>query len=441
MTKKSRILVVGGGGREHALVWKLKQSDLVEKICCAPGNGGISQDAEVFDLPKDFLALENIVRSKGINYIIVGPEIPLVEGIVDYFTAKGISIFGPNRIASQLEGSKIYSKNFMKKYSVPTANFEVFNESITALDYLKGKEDVVIKADGLCAGKGVVVSSGYEESRETIEKFMQEKIFGNAGANIIVEEKLRGEEASVLVVVSGNNYGFLIPSQDHKAVFEGDKGPNTGGMGAYAPTAVIDEKIIEKIERKIVIPVLEGFEAEGINYNGILYIGLMIDGGEPSVLEFNVRFGDPETEVVLPMMENDLLEALYLLEEGSKVDFKWKKGCCIDVVLASEGYPGKYPKGRVIEIDKNSISEDVYVFHAGTELKEGKIYTSGGRVLNVAAIGEDISDAGRKAYETVSKIHFDGMYFRKDIGYKELARSGGGVKSALDSCGKNKGQT
>ncbi len=417
-----KILVIGGGAREHALVWKLNQSKLVKKIYSIPGNGGISQEAEIFNLPLKFEVLKNFVNEKKIDLILVGPEAPLVKGIVDYFKREGIMIFGPNKDASQLEGSKIFAKNFMKKYSIPTAHFEIFEESSRAIDYLKNKEEIVIKAVGLSAGKGVVVSNSYLESCRTIKRFMEEKVFSEAGTRVVIEEKLKGEEASILILLSGDNYSFLISSQDHKPVFEDDKGPNTGGMGAYSPTSLIDEEVMEKIKVKIIQPLIEGLQGERIEYSGVLYLGLMIDKKEPYVLEFNVRFGDPETEAILPLLENDLLEVILKLQQGEKIELAWRKGCSVDVVLASEGYPGKYPKGRLISFKAEQLPSDVFIFHAGTEFKDGNFYTSGGRVLNVAAIGNDIYGARDKVYNAISNIHFDGMHFRRDIGLKEIKR-------------------
>ncbi|MFH1416191.1 MAG: phosphoribosylamine--glycine ligase [Elusimicrobiota bacterium] len=418
--ERSRVLVIGGGGREHALVWKLKQSEFAEKIYCAPGNGGISGDAEVFGLPSEFADLKKIIEEKKIDMVVVGPEAPLVDGIADYLGSEGVTVFGPLKGSARLEGSKIYSKEFMKRHAIPTAGFDVFDDASKAMDYLKSRPEVVIKADGLCAGKGVVVTDSFDEGRETIEKFMTEKIFGNAGRRVVIEEKLKGEEASILALVSGKNCSLLIPSQDHKAVFEGDTGPNTGGMGAYAPASLVDSNMLDKVKKQIIVPVLEGLASEGMDYCGVLYAGLMICAGEPKVLEFNVRFGDPETEAVLPMMKSDLLEAIYDLNSGIEPEIEWKKGVCMDIVIASGGYPGHYEKGKKITI--KDIPDDVYVFHAATEERNGMLYTSGGRVLNVAAVGDDIKSVKEKVYNAVSNISFDGMYYRRDIGWKELAR-------------------
>jgi phosphoribosylamine--glycine ligase len=416
------VLVIGGGGREHAITWKLKKSTLADKIYCSPGNGGIMQDAEAVSLSADFNQIGRFIDEKNIDLLIVGPELPLVHGIADYFKNEKVAVFGPSGRAAMLEGSKVFSKNFMRKYSVPTAGFEVFEESSKALDYLSGKKEVVIKADGLCAGKGVVVADDFSESSIAIRKFMDENIFGVAGSRVVVEEKLKGEEASILVLISGDNYSFLIPSQDHKAAFEGDKGPNTGGMGAYAPTSLITEELLKRIDKKIMNPIMEGLKKEGLDYSGVLYLGLMLDGDDINVLEFNVRFGDPEAQVIFPMMENDLLEVILQMQRGEKLDLQWKQGCCVDVVLASEGYPGNYPKGRIINIDNSVIPEDVCLFHAGTEYKGGNYYTTGGRVLNVSAVGSDIANAREKVYNAISNISFDGMHYRKDIGMKEIAR-------------------
>jgi phosphoribosylamine--glycine ligase len=421
MGEPMNVLVIGSGGREHALVWKLRQSPLVNNLFCVPGNGGISRDAQTAHISLEFKTIENYIREKEIDFILVGPEAPLVSGIADYFRERKIGIFGPGAKPSMLEGSKVFAKNFMKHNNIPTAGFEVFDDSKKAIDYLKTKKGSVIKADGLCAGKGVVVANNFSAAKRAVRDIMESKIFGDAGKKIVIEEKLAGEEASILVLLNGENYCFLISSQDHKPVFDGNKGPNTGGMGAYAPASLIDSAVMEKIDRKIMEPLIQGLGKEGIRYFGVLYLGLMIMDGEPRVLEFNVRFGDPETQAILPLMKNDLMEVLVEVAQGKKIELEWKNGYCVDIALASGGYPGKYEKGKKIFIPE-STSENVCLFHAGTELKQDGFYTSGGRVLNVAATGDDIFQARERVYSAVKDIQFEGMHFRRDIGLKEQNR-------------------
>ena len=391
----NNVLVLGSGGREHSLLWKLKQSNYVKNLYSIPGNGGISQDANVFNIDVRGRTIKNFVNEKNINFVVVGPEMPLVEGISDYLKDARIKVFGPSKKAAVLEGSKIFAKYFMKKYEIPTADFEVFDDYKKAVDYLNGRDDIVIKADGLCGGKGVFVVDDFAEGQKVLEDLMLNKIFGVAGSKIIIEEKLSGDEASILVLLSENNYTILLPSTDHKPVFDGNKGPNTGGMGAYAPTKIISAKILEKIKKKIIAPVIEGLKEEGIVYNGVLYIGLMVCKEDCNVLEFNVRFGDPETQAILPLMESDLFEVLSSVVDDRLSAVNWRDGVCVDVVLASKGYPGDYESGKLIEFKKGPL-QDIFLFHAGTKYSDGKYYTAGGRVLNVAAVGKDISRQGRK---------------------------------------------
>ncbi len=420
---KKKVLVIGGGGREDAIAWKLGSSEKAGSVYSIPGNGGMARRALI---PENIpFSNERVIRfaeEKKIDFAVVGPEQPLVEGLADGLRACGISVLGPCARGAMLEGSKVFAKNFMKKYNIPTASFEVFSEADDALDFLKSKESVVIKADGLCAGKGVYVCRAREEAFSAVKEIMQEKKFAGAGSRIIIEDMLRGEEASIIVLMSPGSYSVMLPSQDHKAAFESDKGPNTGGMGAYAPTGAVDSEILKKVEKKIIEPVAEGLKSEGIDYRGVLYIGLMIHDGDPMVLEFNVRFGDPETEAMLPLLKTDFIDILSAVENDEKIDLKWEDLVCVDVVLASGGYPGKYEKGKKIKITRENIPDGVQIFHAGTELKNGQLYTSGGRVLNVAACGRDIIQARNKAYEAIEKISFENMYYRKDIGYRELER-------------------
>ncbi len=431
----NKILVIGGGGREHSLICKLKESEYVRKIYSIPGNdgmaapGGISKKIDVINIALRFNLLKDFVREKEIDFILVGPEQPLVDGITDYFESEKITVFGPHKKAAQLEGSKIFAKNFMKKYNIPTADFEIFSDSKKAMEYTKncGESEcplpLVIKADGLCGGKGVIVCDDEKTALDSIKKIMDSKVFNDAGNRIIIEEKLIGEEASVIILMAGENYTFLLPSQDHKPLNDGDMGPNTGGMGAYAPTSLITKKILKKIDTQIVKPVVEGIKREGMKYYGVLYIGLMLVDNSLYVLEFNVRFGDPETQAILPLMDSDLMEIFLKIKSGEKTKIKWKNGFCVNVVLASEGYPGTYKEEIKITMPDSS-EEEVFIFHSGTVYKNNSFWTAGGRVLSVSATGQNINTARSKVYNVVSKINFNGMHFRKDIAKKEVDRSG-----------------
>lgn len=422
-----KVLVIGSGGREHTLVWKLSKSKLVEKIYCAPGNAGTSMVAENIPIKADDLnGLLEFAKSNEINLTVVGPELPLVMGIADLFQENKLKIFGSNKEASRLEGSKVFSKLIMKKAGVPTADFKVFDDSKKAIDYVNERNcPLVVKADGLAAGKGVYVCKGNEEAVKAINEIMVERIFGDSGSQIIVEEMLKGHEASILAFCDGKTVKAMIPSQDHKQVFDNDKGANTGGMGAYAPTPLITKKLLEEIIEKVFRPTLEELNKEGIEYKGVLYAGLMIDleTNDFNVLEFNVRFGDPETQAVLPLMESDLAEAMLACSEGkldeTSISFYDKAACC--VVLSSKNYPGRYEKGKLITgLDAASFLDDVFVFHAGTKKEGDSFYTAGGRVLGVTALGDSIENAIKLSYEAVEKINFEGMHFRKDIGMKSF---------------------
>lgn len=393
-----KILVIGSGGREHVLVWKLAQSKDVRKIYCAPGNGGIAQRAECVDA-KDILGFAE--REK-IDLTIVGPEQPLVAGIVDEFQNRGLPVFGPTKQAAQLEGSKVFAKRLMQKYNIPTAKAEIFTNPQEAIR--AASPPCVVKADGLAAGKGVFVCQAKEEAVNAIELIMQKRIFGDAGARIIIEECLQGEEVSILAFTDGKTVLPLVPAQDHKRVFDNDKGPNTGGMGAYSPVPVVTDKLYWQIEKEILEPTIRAMEREGHTYKGILYAGLMLTQDGPKVLEYNVRFGDPEAQAILPRMESDLLGPM--LDINSQIS--WRNEPCVCVVLASGGYPDKYEKGFPIEgLDD---VKDAVVFHAGTRYENGRFYTNGGRVLGVSAFGV------QKCYDAVSKIKFKDMHYRKDIG-------------------------
>lgn len=428
-----KVLVIGGGGREHTLCWKLSQSRKVDKIYCVPGNAGISEIAECqqMEYEKDFSSLVQLVSDEKIDFTVVGPEAPLVNGIVDYFQRRGLAIFGPSKRAAELEGSKVFAKRFMKKYRIPTAQFKVFSDPDKAIKYAREKEgDKVIKADGLSFGKGSLVTETVEEAIEAIELIMREKAFGEAGNRIVVEERLRGKEISFFVLTDGKTIKPLVSSRDHKRIYDGDGGPNTGGMGAYSP-APISSSLYSKILRRIILPTLEGMRREGREYKGVLYVGLMIEKGNPKVLEFNARFGDPETQVTLPRLKNDLLDVLLAVHKGylSKMNLKWRSHTALCLILASSGYPGKYEMGVEIKgLGNLARMKNIFSFYAGVRREDEKLVTSGGRVLGITALANGLRKAMREAYRAVDKIHFDGMHYRRDIGQACLTKGGRGVK-------------
>ncbi len=422
-----KVLVVGSGGREHAIAWKLSQSRLVDKIYCTPGNAGISGMAECIDVDSsDFSALVDFVRYEWVDLTIVGPEDPLSRGIVDAFEKEGRRILGPSKAAAQLESSKVFSKEFMKRHRIPTAEYKVFSSYIHAEDHVRMKgAPIVIKADGLAAGKGVIVASTVDEAIDALRLIMKDKAFGDAGNKVIVEECLQGEEASFMVFTDGKTIVPMVSSQDHKRVLDGDKGPNTGGMGAYSPAPVVTKELESLVIDTVMRPTIEGLRSEGIKYKGILYAGLMINNGNPYVLEFNCRLGDPETQPILSRLNTDLVDISMAITDGklSDIDIEWKDEASVCVVLASKGYPGKYEKGKVIH-GLNDVKEidGVVVFHAATAFNNNDIVTNGGRVLGVTALGKDIKAAKDRAYEAIKKIQFEGMHYRKDIADKALNR-------------------
>lgn len=428
-----KVLVIGSGGREHALCWKIKQSKRVDKLYCAPGNGGISEIAECVDIETDdVLSLLNFAKTNSIGLTVVGPEAPLTKGIVDAFNAHGLRIFGPDKNSAQLEASKVSAKEAMRRFGVKTADFKSFTDSESAKAYIESRPlPIVIKADGLCAGKGVIIAGTKEEALSAIDSMMQNKDFGPAGEKIIIEECLKGEEASIILASDGKDYILFPSSQDHKRVFDHDKGPNTGGMGAYSPAAVITDTISCKIEQDIIKPILNGLRGENTPYKGILYIGLMIVDGEPHVLEFNVRFGDPETQAILPRLKTDLIDIINSAIDGQIKNLKitYDNRPCVCVVIASGGYPGSYKKEIPIQgLDKTHSLEDVIFFHAGTKLtntesRKPQTVTSGGRVLGVTALADDFRQAIEKAYRAIELISFDGMHYRRDIGKKAVLGS------------------
>ncbi len=421
-----RILVVGSGGREHALVWKIAQSKLVDKIFCAPGNGGIAQIAECVEIKADDVSgLLKFAQKEKIDLTVVGPEVALSLGIVDDFQKAGLKIFGPNKKAANLEASKVFSKELMAKYKVPTAKFKVFDSPLEAKKYIEMTgAPCVVKADGLAAGKGVVVAKTVDEAKDAVTSMMEKKIFGEAGNKIIIEECLQGEEASILVITDSRELVALASAQDHKRVFDHDQGPNTGGMGVYSPASIVTPDILEEIMGKIIYRTMDGLVKEGIDYRGVLYAGIMLTRDGPKALEFNVRFGDPETESILPRLKSDLVEVMLATSEGnlSKIkSLQWDSRACVCVVCAAGGYPGNYAKDKEISgLDQVAKLEDVVVFHAGTKKVGNKILTSGGRVLGVTGLGGSIKEAMNKTYQAVEKIKFEGMHFRRDIGKKAL---------------------
>ena len=422
-----RVLVIGSGGREHALAWKIKQSTLVDKVYCAPGNGGISSIAECVDIkPDDITGLIGFATRNKIDLTVVGPEAPLALGIVDRFCVNGLRVFGPSKEAAKIEASKAFMKQLMKKYNIPTADFEIFEDSARAKKYIDGlKRDFVVKADGLAAGKGVVVCSSKEQGISAVESIMERRDFRNAGNRIIIEECLEGEEVSMLVITDGKDCIPLASAQDHKRIFDGDNGPNTGGMGAYSPAPVATPELTDSVMNDIIKPTIAAMGKENARYTGVLYAGIMVTAAGPKVLEFNCRFGDPETQAILPRLKSDLIE---LIEASidDEIDIAkpdWDERPCVSVVLSSGGYPGEYETGFEIEgLDALEKARDVYVFHAGTRLADGKTVTAGGRVLNVTALGSDIRDAIDRCYNAVNLIEFEGMHFRRDIGHRALKR-------------------
>jgi phosphoribosylamine--glycine ligase len=423
-----KVLVVGGGGREHTLVWKLSQSSRVDKIFCAPGNAGIAQHAQCIDIKADDVdALLNFAKYEGIDMTVVGPEDPLTKGIVDIFEKEGQLVFGTNKKASQFEGSKVFAKDFMLKYGIPTAEYRTFTTLSEAEKYVRLKgAPLVIKADGLAAGKGVLICDTVEDAIDALKLVIKDKKFGDAGNRVVVEQCLVGEEASFMVLIDGKNIVKLASSQDHKRIFDNDKGLNTGGMGAYSPAPVLTEELEKEIMDTVMAPFMKGLAKEEIDFKGVLYAGIMVCDGKPYVLEYNCRFGDPEAQPILMRLESDIYDVMKATAEGrlDEMELKWKDETSICVVLASGGYPESYEEGKVINgLDSLKGRDDAFVFHAGTGSNDnGNIITSGGRVLGVTALGSDIKAAKANAYDAVSHISFDGMQFRKDIGDKAINR-------------------
>ncbi|MBQ8728371.1 MAG: phosphoribosylamine--glycine ligase [Oscillospiraceae bacterium] len=421
------ILVVGGGGREHAIIKKLSESSRVEKIWCTPGNGGISCYAECFDVAAtDIDGVLSLAKKLTPDMVVVAPDDPLVLGMVDVMNENGFKTFGPDKAAAIIEGSKVFSKDLMKKYNIPTAMYETFNDSEKAITYIKeqGKYPVVVKADGLALGKGVVIAMNEAEAVDAVNSIMQDKIFGESGSNIVIEEFLTGPEVSVLSFTDGKTVVPMISSMDHKRALDNDEGLNTGGMGTVAPNPYYTADIAKECMDKIFIPTINAMKSEGRTFKGCLYFGLMLTPDGPKVIEYNCRFGDPETQVVLPLLDTDLydiFEAIYD-ERLSEVDIKWKDESCACVILASGGYPKSYEKGKEISgLDDKGQADGVFVYHAGTKLSDGVFATNGGRVLGVTATGKDLETALSNAYKGAKKITFDKVHYRNDIGKRALA--------------------
>ena len=421
------ILVIGSGGREHTLAWKLSQSPKAAKLYAIPGNPGMAEVAECVEgiSITDNDAVAAFAKEKQIDLAVVGPEVPLTNGLVDALNAAGIKAFGPTKLAAEIEGSKAFSKGLMKKYGIPTAKYEVFTESDAARAYIEQEgAPIVIKADGLAAGKGVIVAMTKEEALAAIADIMEDQEFGTAGSRVVIEEFMEGEEASLLCFTDGKTICPMISSQDHKRAYDGDKGPNTGGMGTYAPAPVMTKAMVEKAYETILVPTIKAMEQEGRLYKGCLYAGLMITAEGPRVVEFNARFGDPETQVVLPLLESDLVDIMLACADGTlaEQDIQWSDGAAVCVVMASGGYPKSYQKGFAIVGLAEAKAVGTEVFHAGTAEKDGQIVTAGGRVLGVVAQADDVKTAVDKAYAGVREISFQDAFYRNDIAHRALER-------------------
>ena len=419
-----KLLMIGGGGREHALIRKLKESPRVETIYCAPGNGGISRDAQCVAISAmDIDSVVAFSKENQIDLVFVAPDDPLAAGMVDALEAAGISAFGPSKLAAEIESSKVFSKNLMKKYGIPTARYEVFDAPETALSYILEQNawPAVIKADGLALGKGVVIAQNEAEARDALHSMMEDKIFGESGSRVVVEEFLTGPEVSVLAFTDGETVRPMVSSMDHKRAYDGYNGPNTGGMGTISPNPYYTAEIAKRCMEEIFLPTVRAMQQEGRPFKGCLYFGLMLTPNGPKVIEYNSRFGDPETQVVLPRLKTPLIEIVEAVVNGTlaQQEIEWEDNACACVVMASGGYPKSYPKGlEITGLDDNGQIPGVTVYHAGTSYKDGKFFTAGGRVLGVTACGNTLAAALQKAYDGVHRIHFEGAHYRKDIGHK-----------------------
>ena len=417
------ILVIGSGGREHALYWKLSESPQTEQIYAIPGNPGMGASAAI--ALDDHAEILRFVKEHEIGLVVVGPEVPLMNGLVDELEAAGIRAFGPRANAAEIEGSKSFAKDLMKKYGIPTARYEVFTAAEPARAYIRQEgAPIVVKADGLAAGKGVIVAMTEQEALDAVDAIMEDHSFGDAGARVVIEEFMEGEEASLLAFTDGTTIRPMISAQDHKRAYDGDRGPNTGGMGTYAPAPVMTPEMTERAVEEILKPTIAAMAKEGRTYRGCLYLGLMVTADGPKVVEFNARFGDPETQVVLPLLDSDLVAIMCACADGTLADvpIRWKDGAAVCVVLASGGYPGHYEKGQEIHGLADAEAMGALVFHAGTAMKDGKLVTNGGRVLGVVGRGADISSAVDAAYAAATKISFKDAYYRKDIAHRALER-------------------
>lgn len=426
-----RILVVGSGGREHALAWKLRRSPRVRRVVCVPGNAGIENDAHCLPIdPADHEALASVVAKERIDLVVVGPEAPLAAGLADCLQERGVPVVGPGRTAARLESSKVFAKEFMARHGIPTAPFTVYSRPDEAVKFLESRSaryPLVVKADGLAAGKGVVVARERAQAVEAVRRIMVAREFGAAGDRVIIEDCLEGSEASYIVFTDGEAIVPAVAAQDHKAVFDGDQGPNTGGMGAYSTDDILGPELEQAVLDRIIRPAIAGMRAEGAPFRGILYAGLMLTAAGPQVLEFNVRMGDPEAQVILPRLESDLALLCELLAGGrlGEYEARWSKNAAVCVVLASGGYPGSYEKGKIITgLEMAAEVRRVVIFHAGTARRDSSFITHGGRVLGVTAVAADLAEAMMAAYEAVNKIHFEGMHYRRDIGAKGLRPHG-----------------
>ena len=420
-----KVLVIGGGGREHAVCKKLSESKDVTQILCAPGNAGIAQVARCIPEVKatDVEGIVALAKNEKVDFVGVTPDDPLALGCVDRLEEEGIPAFGPTAYAAQMEASKIFSKNLMRKYGIPTAKCEIFTEMDKALAYLDTQEaPIVVKADGLALGKGVVVAATIEEAKNAVIEMMEGGKFGRSGARVLIEECMVGREVTVLCFCDGKTIRPMPASQDHKRVFDGDKGPNTGGMGAFAPSPLYTEEIAERTEKEILIPTLNAMNSEGFTFKGVLYVGLMLTKDGPKVVEYNARFGDPETQAVLPLLESDLFAIMRAVREGrlAETDIRWKKESAACIVLASGGYPEKYESGKLISGLEDAEAAGATVYHAGTKKTDAGYVTAGGRVLGVTALGDTLADAVHSAYAAAEKIHFDGAHMRRDIGSRDM---------------------
>ncbi len=418
-----KVLIIGGGGREHALAWKIAQSPVVERLYCAPGNGGIAALAECVPIKAmDIKDVIGFAKRENIDLVVVAPDDPLAAGMVDALEAEGIRAFGPNKRAAYIESSKAFSKDLMKKYGIPTAGYEVFDNSEDALDFLKkSKYPIVVKADGLALGKGVIIAQSYQEAAKAVQDMMSDKMFGSAGDRIVIEEFLTGPEVSILTFTDGKTVVPMVSSQDHKRALDNDMGLNTGGMGTFSPSKLYTPELDAFCMKNIFLPTIEAMNQENRQFKGVLYFGLILTDDGPKVLEYNARFGDPETQVVLPRLKTDMMDILNAVidERLDSVKIEWEDNAAVCVILASGGYPGKYRTGLGITgVDEAEKDPDIIVFHAGTKLESGQYFTAGGRVLGVTAVAESIDAARSKAYAAVDKISFDGMHYRKDIGVK-----------------------